>query len=94
MDRDRPKFPGLMSTGSPNSMMTGLGGSLNPSSLFMPPSLGLGSHLSHHGSPFSSNNHLHHNSGSSSSAGSRSAESSPTAASGIYIFTKNFKNGF
>ena len=84
IDRDRPKFPGLLSSGGGQSpMMTSLGGSINPSSLFMPPSAGLGSHLpSHHSNnPFSSNNHLHHNSGGSSSGGSRSAESSPTAAS-------------
>ena len=83
IDRDRPKFPGLMgSTGGTNAMMTSLGGSINPSSLFMPPSAGLGSHLPHHGSHFSATNHLHHNSGGSSSGGSRSAESSPTTASG------------
>ena len=87
IDRDRPKFPGLLNnSGGPSPMMTSLGGSINPSSLFMPPSAGLGAHLSSHHShssnnPFSSNNHLHHNSGGSSSGGSRSAESSPTAAS-------------
>ena len=85
IDRDRPKFPGLVNSGgAPSPMMTSLGGSINPTSLFMPPSAGLGSHLPHHHSgnnPFSSNNHLHHNSGGSSSGGSRSAESSPTAAS-------------
>ena len=75
-----------MSGGGPSTMMTSLGGSINPTSLFMPPtSGGFGSHLPHHGgNPFSSNNHLHHNSGGSSSGGSRSAESSPTAASGIH----------
>ena len=73
----------MNSGGGPSPMMTSLGGSINPSSLFMPPSAGLGSHLNHHPSNnlFSSNNHLHHNSGGSSSGGSRSAESSPTAAS-------------
>ena len=85
MDRERPKFPGLM-PGPSSSMMTSLGGSINPSSLFMQPASSLGSHLQHLGSsPFNSNNHLHHNSGGSSSGGSRSAESSPTAASGNII---------
>ena len=92
MDRERPKFPGLM-PGPSSSMMTSLGGSINPSSLFMPPASSLGSHLQHLGnSPFNSNNHLHHNSGGSSSGGSRSAESSPTAASGTFYKNKRLQN--
>ena len=91
MDRERPKFPGLM-PGPSSSMMTSLGGSINPSSLFMPPASSLGSHLQHLGnSPFNSNNHLHHNSGGSSSGGSRSAESSPTTASGIFYKNKRLQ---
>ena len=62
IDRDRPKFHGLMAAtgGGGNAMMTSLGGSINPSSLFMPPSAGLGPHMPQHVSPFKSNNHFHH----------------------------------